>query len=274
MQLKTRILIVDDEISIRDVLSRHLGAEGYQCTTAENGEEALALLDKETFDAVLCDIMMPGISGLQVLEEVKRRDPLALVIMVSAVTDPTTSLEAITEMGAYSYLYKPFDLEEVSSALGSGLSWKQEQGKNLESAENPAEAVSETITPPGEKILIVDDESSVREILSRHLDAEGYQCTTAESGEEALAVLDKETFDAVLCDITMPGICGLQVLEEVKRRDPLALVIMVSAVIVSAPVVQSVVKAGAYGYVFKPFNLEDLTSTLSNALNWKKEQEA
>ena len=116
------------------------------------------------------------------------------------------------------------------------------------------------------KILVVDDQRNIREMLSNFLDGEGYQSTVAERGEEALALLEKETFDAVLCDIMMPGISGFQALKEVKRRDPLAVVIMISALPVTRPVVEHIEKVGAYGYLYKPFSLDDVKSTLNDAL--------
>ena len=126
MLTKKRVLVVDDENSVREALSRWLNIQGYLCTTAADGEEALALLDEESFDAVVCDIRLPGISGLEVLDEVKRRHPSTLVIMATAVDDTATKLRA-RETGADAYLVKPFRLEELGSALCRGLGAEQEQ---------------------------------------------------------------------------------------------------------------------------------------------------
>ena len=116
------------------------------------------------------------------------------------------------------------------------------------------------------KILVVDDASGVRGFLSALLSADGYRCTAADGGAEALAMLDEETFDAVLCEVMMSGISGFQVLKEVKGRSPQAVVIMIGGLPLSPGVVDSIEKEGAFGYVQKPFYEEHLKSTLRKAL--------
>ncbi len=108
-----RILIVDDEPYICDILSRWLGGEGYQCEIATNAEEAWKLLEHGSFSLAVCDIKMPGKSGIELLTRVKGRFAHELaVIMVTGVDDRETAIQAL-ELGAYGYVVKPFERNEV-----------------------------------------------------------------------------------------------------------------------------------------------------------------
>lgn len=107
-----RILIVDDEASVREVLNRILEAQGYECIMASGANEALGVLDSCPVDLMLTDIMMPGMSGVDLLEASQARCPDTAVMMLTAVVDTQTAIKAM-KLGAYDYLMKPFNLEEV-----------------------------------------------------------------------------------------------------------------------------------------------------------------
>jgi diguanylate cyclase (GGDEF)-like protein len=116
MNQTAKILIVDDEASIRNVLSEVLRDDGHQAYTADSGEQALELLDRQAFSLVIVDIKMPGISGMQLLEIIKRRFPETQVIIITSYASLDTSLEALRH-GVYDYLLKPFDdLNQISAA--------------------------------------------------------------------------------------------------------------------------------------------------------------
>jgi len=107
-----RLLIVDDEPYVREVLCRWLIDEGYQCECAGSAEEALELLRPGAFALVVSDIGLPGKSGVELLREVRARLPDTAVMMVTALTDRLTAIRAL-ELGAYGYLIKPFERNEV-----------------------------------------------------------------------------------------------------------------------------------------------------------------
>jgi CheY-like chemotaxis protein len=107
-----KILIVDDEPDVRQLLVRFLAPDGYQCATADSGEAALKLLQSDTFDLVLTDIMMPAMSGMDLLNIVKTLFPDVAVLMVTAVDDRDTGVLAV-ELGAYGYIIKPFERNEI-----------------------------------------------------------------------------------------------------------------------------------------------------------------
>jgi len=108
-----RLLIVDDEPYIREVLSRWLTSAGYDCVTAASGEKAWELLHRGSFSLLISDIKMPGMSGIMLLAMTKERLVRDVaVVMITAVDDRKTAIRAL-ELGAYGYIIKPFDENEV-----------------------------------------------------------------------------------------------------------------------------------------------------------------
>ncbi|MEE4356793.1 MAG: sigma-54 dependent transcriptional regulator [Desulfococcaceae bacterium] len=129
---KYHILVVDDELSMREFLELMLGREGYQVSSAENGEEAIELIEKNHYDLLLSDIRLGDISGLDVLRAAKRQCPDTVVIMISAFATAETAVEAMNE-GAYDYLPKPFDNNELKQTLTKALELKtlEQEKKHL-----------------------------------------------------------------------------------------------------------------------------------------------
>jgi len=117
------ILVVDDERSVVDLLSEDLAEEGYNCATAPTGEKALERLSMGNIDAVLLDLNLPGISGMDVLKEAKSVCPETIVIVVTAAGDAQTAVAAM-KIGAIDYITKPFELERVNSSVKEALKTK------------------------------------------------------------------------------------------------------------------------------------------------------
>jgi len=109
---KARILVVDDELIMRESLSGWLQRDGHEVETASSGEEALDKIKEVRFDILLVDIKMEGISGLEVLKRVKDDDPDVAIVMITAFGSISTAIEAIRN-GAFDYLLKPFDPHEL-----------------------------------------------------------------------------------------------------------------------------------------------------------------
>jgi putative two-component system response regulator len=114
------ILIVDDEPLVRDVLLRWLMAEGYSCLTAADATLARQALEQQSVDLVTCDINMPGVSGLQLLGQIKATWPDMAVLMLTGCGETTTAIRALTE-GACGYLLKPVQREELLFQVQQGL---------------------------------------------------------------------------------------------------------------------------------------------------------
>ena len=110
--MTTRILIVDDDDSLRESLELVLAAESYDVVTAENGETALRLMAETPIDIVLSDLRMPGIDGLELIPQISRRLPGATIILMSAYGTEDLAIESM-KRGAYDYISKPFDRDDV-----------------------------------------------------------------------------------------------------------------------------------------------------------------
>ncbi len=117
---KEKILVVDDEEAIREVVSTLLEAQGYPCTVASNGRLALEAFRKDSYDLVLSDIVMPEMDGLKLLGELREDDPDVPVIMVTAMHDISIALEAI-RAGAYDYILKPFEKDQLHLSVRRAL---------------------------------------------------------------------------------------------------------------------------------------------------------
>ncbi len=127
-----RILIVDDEEPIRDLVAAMLKSANYVCTATESGKEALSLLSSgEEFELMLSDLMMPGMDGIALLEAAKERFPDMPVIMVTAVTDVSVALGAIRN-GAYDYLLKPFERDQLLATVRRAMENRRLKMENRE----------------------------------------------------------------------------------------------------------------------------------------------
>lgn len=119
-QAQERILVVDDERAIRELMRRLLERAGYACATAGSSAEADELLARGSFDLLLADLQMPGESGLDLLAHVRDRHPATATIVMSGVHDPQLADAALT-LGACGYLVKPFSPEELSTEVLNAL---------------------------------------------------------------------------------------------------------------------------------------------------------
>ena len=113
------VLIVDDDEAIRDTLFEFL-SETYICQTAETAEQALARLEADTYDIVLTDISMPGLSGLELLGHVRQKFPNTPVIIISGISDQEHA-QGLMRLGAFDFLLKPFSLEVVDKSVTRAL---------------------------------------------------------------------------------------------------------------------------------------------------------
>jgi DNA-binding NtrC family response regulator len=139
------LLIVDDDTLIRDTLHELL-SPSHECHTADRAEQALAYLEVETYDAVITDISMPGLSGRDLLKHIQAKHPTTPVVVVSGMSNVDDARELL-EMGAFDYFTKPFKLEEIEESVARAIAQHKESAStapNLEQApeqsENPLAA--------------------------------------------------------------------------------------------------------------------------------------
>ncbi len=185
----TRVLVVDDEEIVRESLGAWLAKDGYPVTSAPDGRSAVDRLRAEPWNVVLLDLKMPGMDGLQVLEEARRLQPGAAVIMMTAYATVDTAVRAM-KLGATDYLVKPFDPEELSllmqdvaaqqrlardnAALRSELE-KRHRFHDLVSQSPAMQRVFELArlaAPSGSTILVLGESGTGKEVMARAIHAE------------------------------------------------------------------------------------------------------
>lgn len=125
-----KILVVDDEPSLRDVLSIMLKKAGYTTATAVDGEEAVSKVGKDIYDLVITDLKMPGMGGMDVLKAVKSASPDTVVLVVTAFGSAESAVEAM-KLGAYDYLTKPFQIDEVQLIIRNALEKRRLSTENM-----------------------------------------------------------------------------------------------------------------------------------------------
>ena len=226
---KTNILVVDDLRSMRMTLGGILEDKGYNVVTVEDGYQAIEAVKKTHYDAIFMDIKMPGINGVQTYREVKKIDPRATVIMMTAYSVEDLVKEALEE-GAYAVAYKPFEIDKIIGLIEELL---------------------------GERtlILVVDDQYGDRETLKVILEDKGYRVATAANGVEAVEMVKERHYDIIFLDIRLPGTDGVETFEKVKEIDSRAAVIMMTGY-TEEDLIQRAVSCGAYTCIYKPFDME------------------
>ncbi len=115
-----KILVVDDELFVRELLLEFFSKEGYQVCAEESGEKAVEKIKSETFDVALIDLKMPGIDGLETLKRVKAVSPLTLNIIMTGYPTIESCIQALRS-GAYDYVVKPFKLAELKFCVAKAL---------------------------------------------------------------------------------------------------------------------------------------------------------
>ncbi len=124
MSVESRVLVVDDEPSVREIIRRGLGRHGFHCRAVADVATALAAAETEHFDLAISDIRMPGHDGTWLLEQYKKRWPDIAVIMLTAVSEAATAVECL-RMGADDYLVKPVNLDELAIAARRAIERSQ-----------------------------------------------------------------------------------------------------------------------------------------------------
>jgi response regulator RpfG family c-di-GMP phosphodiesterase len=127
---RPRVLIVDDEKFIRDILADFLGMEGYYVRTAQDGVAALLELSQGHYDLIISDLKMPRMGGIELLEEVSRSDPNVLTVIMTGFGTVETAIDAM-KRGAYDYVLKPFKVEEVIHIVQRGIEKQRLLAENM-----------------------------------------------------------------------------------------------------------------------------------------------
>jgi signal transduction histidine kinase/DNA-binding response OmpR family regulator len=185
------VLVIDDEAAVRDLMHRFLTREGFRVVTASGGEEGLRRARELRPDTITLDVMMPGVDGWAVLSALKADPQVAdiPVVMLTIVDDKNLGYA----LGAADYLTKPIDRERLITVL------KQHR------RDRP--------------VLVVDDDVTVRQLLRRMLESEGYTVVEADNGRAALERLGEVAPSVTLLDLMMPEMDGFEFAAAFRRHE-------------------------------------------------------
>ena len=212
-----KILIVDDEARIRELLCKSLNMAGYEVVTVPTAEQSLELIFKEIFDLILLDIRLSsGESGISILKKIREFQKEIPVVVYSGALTPELEIEARTA-GANEVLSKDIDILQLVAQIGKIIQAKDRL------FQKPAQEKEKTV-------LIVDDEEGIRRVSSEFFVRKGYKVFEAENGEKALQLARSEKISAVLLDIRMPGMDGIETLKRLLEINPKLGVVMTTAV--------------------------------------------
>lgn len=237
-----RILVVEDEPDIAELIRYHLEGNGYVVTTAARGEEALAKARQEKPDLITLDIRLPDIDGFEVLQQLKSDEETAAipVVILSIVPDRGDGFR----LGAVDYMTKPIDEGRLLSAVGAILS-------------------KEDI------ILVVDDDRDTTRLVQEVLGRAGFTVRAANNGFEALAVARREQPGLILLDLKMPGLDGYEILKRLKRdrtTQDIPVVVMTGSVTDEEVKREKVLALGAAQFLTKPFAIDEFVEEIRRVL--------
>ena len=215
MNEKPRILVVDDELIVRESLLHWFEEENYEVDTAESAEEALRKLKAGKFDVYLLDMKMPGMSGIELLEKIKEVDPDAIVILITAFASVQTAIKALKE-GAYDYLTKPVDPDELNHILQNALKQKTLLQENIQLKENIEEIIKpdnligeseeikkiysliNTVAPTDTTVMIRGESGTGKDLVAKaiHINSRRryFPIVTVNCGALAESILESELF--------------------------------------------------------------------------------
>lgn len=241
------ILIVDDNIGQCKTMSFILERNGYTVTSADNGPEAISIVEKSPFDIVFMDIKMPIMNGVETYKEIKKIRPGTKVIMMTAYAVEDLVQEALNE-GAYAIIYKPLDIEKVLELVKKANEAKQ-----------------------GALILVVDDDPGTCNTLKNIMVKKSYNVGTAYTGEEAITMVQKQTFDILFIDMKLPTLNGLETYLTIKNICPETVAVFMTAYRQEvAELVEEAINNNAYACLYKPLDMSELLSLTSEILKKKQ----
>jgi DNA-binding response OmpR family regulator len=285
------VLVVDDEAVNRELLEAILTEAGYQVEQASSGEAALASATSRPPDLILLDLMMPGMSGFELCRRLKAHPSLegVPVIVVTALGQVQDKEVALTS-GADDFVTKPVDAEDLRTRVGAMLRVRRirqdldrtlaylhelEASRHAQRQETlssliPAASPGPPPGTPAPPVLLVDDDAHTRNFYREVLAEHGFQVYTASHGEAALELARCHPVEAVLLDIMMPEMSGLEVLERLRVQEPDLPVIMLTAHANSRNAIAAL-KLGAFDFIVKGLDHPLVALAVHRAIRHRRE---
>ena len=257
------LVVIDDEPTLSEVLKSRLTEWGYPpeyihqfavsmdaLHFASNNPIGLAFIDIKLDGGVIQDPKYT--SGMEVLKAIKRESPSSRAVLVSGFGTYEMARRGILDLGAAFYLSKPFRLADIVKIV----SWGVGRGVDKPRMVFPAGSGQDS-----ERILIVDDDRVLSESVSLGLQSFGYQTVTVAGGQEAFEAVRRARYDAILLDLMMPGVSGLDVMRWLQKERRHVDVFILSA-LSDELTARQVMDLGAKGYFLKPCDISLITRTL------------
>lgn len=261
---ESTVLIVDDSITVRELLSLSFSKAGYRVEQARDGQEAWEKLRSGLpCDIVFCDIEMPRMNGLELLSNLLKDEQLShipIAMLTSRGAERHRSVAA--KLGASGYFTKPYtekDLLDAAQRMINGEVLLANSIKAQKSQVSRHASFNETVMNwdkrKGNLVLIIDDSVMVREMLSMSFTKGGYQIEQARDGQEAWEKLQSGLpCDLILCDIEMPRMNGLELLSRLQENEKLSKIPIAMITSRGAQKMQNrAAELGAKGYFVKPY---------------------
>ncbi|WP_224249245.1 response regulator [Hyalangium gracile] len=230
-----RILVVDDEESMRITLAANLELEGFEVLEASTGEEALSVARERPVDVVLADIRMPGLHGVELHRHLRRERPGLPVVLMTAFAQESLVEDALAE-GVFTVLHKPFDVEHLLRTL-------------QRAARTP-------------EVLVVDDSQDVAEATVEGLRMCGVRAQAVYDGDAAVERMRSGSIDVCVVDLVMPGMTGPEVVEQLRGVGRPVSFIAVSGHDVPE-MMRQVAALGDVSCMRKPISIRELAQTIA-----------
>ena len=255
--MRKKILVIDDDVSSLELLEDRLKASGYDVITASDGEMGLAMAQDHKPDLVIMDILLPRMNGFQLCQRIKADPALASVpiMMLTAVYVDEVDKEKGLQVGAERYLMKA-DVYMSKPFLSDRL---LDNVRVLLGERRPEELILK------EKVLVIDDDPAILELLQVRLEAKGYEVITTLDGEKGLKMIASEKPNVVILDIQLPRMSGIDVLTKIREDKPHLPVVMITAYGSEKIAIESM-RRGANDYITKPIDHKELSMRIRENL--------
>ena len=273
-----KILLVDDSEANRDMLARRLQRKGHEVLVAGDGRQAIAMTKSEMPDLVLMDLNLPGLDGWSATRQLKGT-PETRAIPVIALTAHAMSEDRhkALQAGCDDYQIKPVDFRHLLSRIDAlSPSKRTETPPESIQQELPTAPTPDTRQPAtvAGHILVVDDTEANRDMVARRLERNGFTVDIAPNGSLALDLIKAKKYHAVVLDVMMPGISGLDVLRTIRQsQGPAELPVIMATARGESQAIVEALRLGANDYVTKPLDFPVLLARLRTHLELKSSVE-
>ncbi len=220
-----KILFVEDDPFIAEIYKKKFESSGFDVLNVANGKAVLKEAKEQKFDLILLDLVIPEMSGTEVLRELRHNpdyDPDMKIVVFSNLSSQEDRDQCL-KLGANGFISKTeFSPSEVIGEINRFLRQFDEREKNLErdgQDEQAAEEVRRQGKGAGKKILFIEDEPVFVEMFGKRLRDEGYGVTAVRDGVSGLQAAIDGTFDLVICDIMMPGMDGRELVTKLREAE-------------------------------------------------------